>query len=58
VLLVQVNYVRADAAQRPVGRLRDVLGAADQAGLAALVVEPLALHVLVVFGLKREVRFG
>jgi hypothetical protein len=26
VLLVKVNYVRADAAQRPVGRLRDVLG--------------------------------
>ena len=26
VLLVQVNYVRADVAQRPVGRLRDVLG--------------------------------
>ena len=42
VLPVQVNYVRADAAQRPVGRLRDVLGPLTRPGLAALAVEPLA----------------
>jgi len=40
VLVVQVNHVFAEAAQRAVGGVRDLLRPADQAGLAALVVEP------------------
>jgi hypothetical protein len=56
VLLVQVNYVRADAAQPPVGRLRDVLGPLTRSAWRPWPSNRWLVHVLVGFGAKQGIR--